>query len=94
MSLQTTLRTSRLTLVPLSDEHFDYEVQLDGDSEVMRYLGTGRPRSRDEVEVLHRRRLAVAGGVPGLGFWAGFVDANFFDTDSTTSASPASSPRP
>ncbi|MFD9548336.1 GNAT family N-acetyltransferase [Nocardia salmonicida] len=64
-------------MVPLSDEHFDYEAQLDGDPEVMRYLGTGRARSRDEVEVLHRRRLAVAGRVPGLGFWAGFVDANF-----------------
>ncbi|WKG12055.1 GNAT family N-acetyltransferase [Nocardia sp. PE-7] len=64
-------------MVPLSDEHFDYEVQLDGDPEVMRYLGTGRPRSRNEVEVLHRRRLAVADRVPGLGFWAGFVDADF-----------------
>ncbi|MFD3459784.1 GNAT family N-acetyltransferase [Nocardia fluminea] len=64
-------------MVPLSDEHLDHEVELDGDPEVMRYLGTGRPRSRDEVEVLHRRRLAVAGRVAGLGFWAGFVDANF-----------------
>ncbi|MEU4318127.1 GNAT family N-acetyltransferase [Nocardia fluminea] len=77
MSPQATLRASRLTLVPLSDEHFDHEVQLDSDPQVIRYLGTGRPRSRNEVEFLHRRRLAVAGRVAGLGFWAGFVGASF-----------------
>jgi RimJ/RimL family protein N-acetyltransferase len=43
----------------------------------MRHLGNGRARTREEVEALHHRRLAVAGRVPGLGFWAGFVDGDF-----------------
>lgn len=74
---QATLRTSRILLVPLSDEHLEQEVELDSDPEVMRYLGNGRARTRTEVEVLHRRRLATAERVPGLGFWAGFLDADF-----------------
>jgi RimJ/RimL family protein N-acetyltransferase len=78
MSLsQATLRTSRIRLVPLSDEHLEHEVELDSDPEVMRYLGNGRARTREEVEILHRRRLAAASRVPGLGFWAGFVDGTF-----------------
>ncbi|WBB66866.1 GNAT family N-acetyltransferase [Micromonospora sp. WMMD812] len=72
---QATLRTSRIRLVPLSDEHLEHEVELDADPEVMRYLGT--PRTHAEVEGLHRRRLAVAERVPGLGFWAGLVDGAF-----------------
>jgi hypothetical protein len=56
---QATLRTNRITLVPLSDEHLDLEVELDSDPEVMRYL-TGRGRTRDEVTATHRLRLAGA----------------------------------
>ena len=74
---QAALRTSRILLVPLSDEHLEYEVELDSDPEVMRYLGNGGPRTREEVQVLHRRRLAAARRVPGLGFWAGFVGEDF-----------------
>src|SRR3954447_24593518 len=39
----------------------------------MRFLGNGRPRSREHVERLHHSRLAAAAGVPGLGFWSGFL---------------------
>nr|BFE79645.1 hypothetical protein GCM10020093_022460 [Planobispora longispora] len=67
---QATLRTSRIQLVPLSDDHLEHEIELDADPEVMRYLGNGRARTREEVERLHHERLAVAGLVPGLGFWA------------------------
>lgn len=74
---QTTLQTDRLVLVSLSEDHLEREVELDSDPEVMRYLGSGRPRTRDEVEELHRRRLAVADRVQGLGFWAGLVDGEF-----------------
>ncbi|HEX5598049.1 MAG TPA: GNAT family N-acetyltransferase [Micromonosporaceae bacterium] len=74
---QATLQTDRIRLVPLSDEHLDHEIELDSDPEVMRYLGNGRARTREEVEVLHRRRLAAANRVPGLGFWAGLVDGEF-----------------
>jgi RimJ/RimL family protein N-acetyltransferase len=73
---QATLRTSRILLVPLSDEHLEYEVELDSDPEVLRYL-TGRARTRAEVQVLHRQRLAAATRAAGLGFWVGFVGAEF-----------------
>ena len=73
---QATLRTQRLELVPLSDEHLEYEVELDADPQVMRYL-SGRGRSRAEVEALHRERLDAAQPVDGLGFWAGFADRQF-----------------
>lgn len=74
---QATLKTDRLLLVPLSEEHLEDEVELDSDPEVMRYLGSGRSRTRDEVEQLHLGRLAVANRVRGLGFWAGLVDGEF-----------------
>ncbi|MEO3872456.1 GNAT family N-acetyltransferase [Nonomuraea sp. B12E4] len=74
---QAILRSDRIKLVPLSDEHLEHEIELDADPEVMRYLGNGCARTREEVEALHRQRLAVASRVAGLGFWAGFVDGQF-----------------
>ena len=70
---QPVLRTARLTLVPLAEEHLDLEVELDADAEVMRYL---EPRTRTRAQVLefHRRRLALAVDHPGLGSWVGLVD--------------------
>jgi hypothetical protein len=53
---QQTLHTGRLTLVPLADEHLGWEVELDSDPEVMRYLSgsgqltrgsRGEPRAAD-----------------------------------------------
>lgn len=79
---QLTLSTARIRLVPLSDEHLEHEVELDSDPEVMRYIGTGRARTRAEVEMLHRHRLEIAGRVPGLGFWAGFVDGGLVGQES------------
>jgi RimJ/RimL family protein N-acetyltransferase len=73
---QQTLRTGRLTLVPLADEHLEWEVELDSDPEVMRYLG-GRAGTREEVEASHARRMAAARKVDGLGFWVGLVDVGF-----------------
>ncbi len=74
---QVPLQTSRMQLVPLADEHLGHEVEVDSDPEVMRYLGSGRARTRQEIEALHRVRLAVPARAPGLGFWVGFVDAEF-----------------
>jgi RimJ/RimL family protein N-acetyltransferase len=68
---QPVLRTDRLLLVPLADRHLDLEVQLDADPEVLRYI-TGRARSREEVTAAHAERMALAGGVPGLGYWTAF----------------------
>ena len=73
---QPTLITQRLVLVPLGDEHLELEVELDADPEVMRYLA-GRGLDRGEVEHAHRRRLAAAREIPGLGFWAGFDGEQF-----------------
>jgi len=76
MTGQATLRTARLSLVPLAEEHLDHEVELDSDPAVMRYLG-GTARTRAEVQRYHRKRLAAAELVPGLGFWAGFEGEEF-----------------
>jgi RimJ/RimL family protein N-acetyltransferase len=73
---QATLQTDRIRLVPLAEEHFELEVQLDSDPEVMRYL-TGQGRTRAEVTRAHQLRLATAEPVDGLGFWVGFVDGQF-----------------
>jgi RimJ/RimL family protein N-acetyltransferase len=73
---QQTLQTERITLVPLADEHLEWEVELDSDPEVMRYL-RGRASTREEVEAGHARRMATAQKVEGLGFWVGLVDGEF-----------------
>jgi RimJ/RimL family protein N-acetyltransferase len=71
-----TLRTARLELIPLSDEHLEFEVELDSDPEVLRYLD-GRARTREEVERAHQRRLGAGDKIPGLGFWVGFHTGEF-----------------
>jgi RimJ/RimL family protein N-acetyltransferase len=73
---QQTLHTARLTLVPLADEHLEWEVELDSDPEVMRYLSC-RASSREEVEAHHARRMTAAQKVDELGFWIGLVDDEF-----------------
>jgi RimJ/RimL family protein N-acetyltransferase len=73
---QQTLQTERITLVPLADEHLEWEVELDSDPEVMHYL-SGRASTRDEVEASHARRMAAAQKVDGLGFWVGLVNDEF-----------------
>lgn len=73
--IQRTLQTSRLILVPLTDEHLEYEVILDASPDVMRYLGAGEPRDCSEVEKHHEERIDAAR--KGLGFWAGFLGAEF-----------------
>ncbi len=82
---QAVLRTRRLTLVPLAEEHLGHEIELDSDPEVMRYLGNGKARLRHEVEGYHLRRLAAATRVPGLGFWTGFVHEEFVGWSGTGS---------
>jgi len=73
---QQILQTERITLVPLADEHFEWEFELDSDPEVMRYL-SGRASTCDEVEASHAQRMAAAQKVDGLGFWVGLVDDGF-----------------
>ena len=73
---QSILQTERISLVPLADEHFEWEFELDSDPEVMRHL-SGQASTRDEVEASHARRMAAAQKVDGLGFWVGLVDDEF-----------------
>jgi hypothetical protein len=98
---QQTLQTDRITLVPLADEHFEWEVELDSDLAVMRYL-SGRASTREEVVASHARRMAAAQNVDGLGFWVGLVGVrasplrarvSWCATASRTSGSTGSSPR-
>lgn len=69
---QRALRTRRLELVPLADDHLAYEIELDSDPEVLRYLSP-RGRSREEVTRTHARRVARAREIDGLGLWVGFT---------------------
>ncbi|MDI6101787.1 GNAT family N-acetyltransferase [Actinoplanes sp. NEAU-A12] len=68
---QPILRTERMLLVPLADEHLELEVELDADPEVLRYI-LGRARTRDEMAVSHAKRMELGRRVDGLGFWAAF----------------------
>ena len=70
------LATQRLELVPLTDEHLELEIELDSDPEVLRYLDA-RAQTPTEVESSHRRRMAAADEVAGLGFWVGFISGEF-----------------
>ncbi|RZU51542.1 RimJ/RimL family protein N-acetyltransferase [Krasilnikovia cinnamomea] len=69
---QPILRTDRLLLVPLADRHFELEVGLDSDPEVLRFI-SGRAHSRDEVAAAHTRRMASAATADGLGYWMAFA---------------------
>ncbi len=70
--MKPTLVTDRLRLEPLTTDHAEHLVALDGDAEVMRYL-TGRPRSREEVLEEWLPALSRPAGPDGvLGYWAGF----------------------
>jgi RimJ/RimL family protein N-acetyltransferase len=73
---QMPLHTERIALVPLDDAHLEHEVELDTEFEVMRYI-SGRAQTRDEVVQVHGHRVVTAQLVPGLGWWAGFVDGSF-----------------
>jgi RimJ/RimL family protein N-acetyltransferase len=71
------LTTQRLRLEPLTAEHAEHLVMLDGDAEVMRHL-TGRARSRAEVLEEWLPALTRAAGPGGvLGYWAGFTRGGF-----------------
>lgn len=74
---QPTLRTARMLMVPLTDEHLELEVELDDDPEVMRFLD-GRPRTREEVTAWHAKRLDLARQRDGLGYWMAFGPGDDF----------------
>jgi RimJ/RimL family protein N-acetyltransferase len=74
---QATLRTARLELVPLRPEHRDFTVKLDMDSDVMRYIGYGKPLDVKHAIEVHKWLLQSATFVSGFGCWAGFAGGDF-----------------
>lgn len=68
---QVVLLTERLELQPLADEHLEFEMELDSDPEVLRYL-SARAKTRAEVVQNHAVRKARARG-DGLGMWVGLT---------------------
>src|SRR5690625_3426338 len=81
---QPNLTTERLLLVPLERRHFDFEVELDSDPEVLRFI-FGRARTRDEVAASHAERMAHGRMVDGLGFWVAYRAQD----DAASTAAPA-----
>jgi RimJ/RimL family protein N-acetyltransferase len=71
-----TLHTARLELIALADAHLEFEVELDSDPDVFRYLD-GRAHTRAEVQQAHQRRMRAEDIIPGLGFWVGFQAGEF-----------------
>jgi RimJ/RimL family protein N-acetyltransferase len=67
---QATLRTDRLELVPLSEDHLPFLVELNSDPVVHRFL-FHRGLTAAETEARMRRALAAAAEVDGLGQWVG-----------------------
>ncbi len=70
-----TLRTARLILEPMAWDHLEDLVGLDGDPEVMRFIGP--PLARDEVVERMPGRLSPSDDALGLGFWCGFEQQTF-----------------
>ena len=63
------LTTARLALRRFVSRDLDDLCRLDADPRVMRYVGDGRPRSREEVGKSLSRILALDAAETGLGVW-------------------------
>ncbi|KAL6807718.1 acyl-CoA N-acyltransferase [Trichoderma sp. SZMC 28013] len=72
-----TLQTPRLNLRPLTEHNQDDIINLDSDPQVTKYVHSGRPLTRDEAIQDHQERLSASRQVPGLGYWAGYLDDIF-----------------
>ena len=65
------LETERLILRRVSLDDLDKMARLNGDPDVMRYIGDGTVWTRAQSEVRIRRILKVYEIFPGLGLWIG-----------------------
>lgn len=90
------LRTKRLDLRPMTQEHMPLHHQLDSDPEVMRYL-LGRARTPEEIDEFWGPRCAdTVADAAGVGWWVGFVQEQFvgwWDLGCSDSA-PQAAPHP
>jgi RimJ/RimL family protein N-acetyltransferase len=72
-----TLRTARLVLEPVTEDHLPALVELNSDPEVMAFI-LGRAATPEETYAEWRRRLDHQSDTSrGLGYWAGFEDGEF-----------------
>lgn len=69
---QQPLRTPRLRLQPLSEEHLDHFKELNSDPRVLQFI-YGRALTEQEAAQDHAERLTAGTLVPGLGLWSGFT---------------------
>jgi RimJ/RimL family protein N-acetyltransferase len=71
------LRTDRLALEPVTDDHLPLLVELNSDPEVMAFI-LGRAATPEETYAEWRRRLDHQSDESrGLGYWIGFEDGRF-----------------
>jgi ribosomal-protein-alanine N-acetyltransferase len=61
--------TSRLALHEITPYHANELYELDADPRVMRYIGTGRASTREQVDAVMRRLPRAYKLYPGLGTW-------------------------
>ncbi|MDP3894180.1 GNAT family N-acetyltransferase [Nocardioides sp.] len=67
---QATLRTARLELVPLAENHLSFLIELNSDPVVHRFLSAQGLTPQESAEQL-RHALTAAKEAPGLGQWVG-----------------------
>ena len=71
------LQTERLLLRRFTENDVDNLVDLDGDSQVMRFINGGKPTSREEVETeILPAFLWYYDNFAGYGFWAAIEKAS------------------
>ena len=71
------LRTDRLDLESVTDDHLPLLVELNSDPQVMAFI-LGRSATPEETYAEWRRRLDhQSDAARGLGYWAGFEDGQF-----------------
>lgn len=70
--MRTTLHTDRLTLRPLAEGDLDDLIAMNGDPEVMAFIG--RPMTAEQVAAEHPDWIR---GDDDFGLWAGIADGTF-----------------
>jgi len=63
------LLSDRLALVPLSDEHLPALAEINGNADVMRYIGAGRPQTLEESQAMIAR-VKLRWQEHGYSWWA------------------------
>ena len=63
------LLTLRLALHDITTYHANELYELDSDPRVMRYIGSGRPSTREQIDAAMQRLPRAYALYPGLGTW-------------------------